>query len=44
MADVITLLEHDHREVEELFEKIKKTNGAARASSSRGSPPTCGST
>ncbi len=31
MADVITMLEQDHREVEELFEKIKNTNGAARA-------------
>ena len=31
MADVVTMLEQDHREVEELFEKIKKTNGAVRA-------------
>ena len=28
MADVVTMLEQDHREVEELFEKIKNTNGA----------------
>ena len=31
MADVMTMLEQDHREVEELFEKIKNTNGAVRA-------------
>jgi iron-sulfur cluster repair protein YtfE (RIC family) len=31
MADVVTMLEQDHREVEELFEKIKNTNGAVRA-------------
>ncbi len=31
MSDVVTMLEQDHREVEELFEKIKRTNGAARA-------------
>ena len=31
MKDVIAMLEQDHREVEALFEKIKNTNGAARA-------------
>lgn len=31
MADVTKMLEQDHREAEELFAKIKETNGAARA-------------
>ena len=31
MADVTKLLEQDHREAEDLFAKIKETNGAARA-------------
>ena len=31
MADVTEMLEQDHREAEELFQKIKDTNGAARA-------------
>jgi iron-sulfur cluster repair protein YtfE (RIC family) len=31
MADVTELLEQDHREAEDLFEKIRDTNGAARA-------------
>ena len=31
MADVTKMLEHDHREAEDLFAKIKETNGAARA-------------
>ena len=31
MADVIKMLEQDHREAEALFAKIKETNGAARA-------------
>ena len=30
MADVIKMLEQDHREAEALFAKIKETNGAAR--------------
>lgn len=31
MADVTEMLEQDHREAEDLFAKIKETNGAARA-------------
>ena len=31
MADVTKMLEQDHREAEDLFAKIKETNGAARA-------------
>ncbi len=31
MADVTEMLEADHREAEDLFAKIKETNGAARA-------------
>ncbi len=31
MADVTEMLEQDHREAEELFQKIKDTNGAAHA-------------
>lgn len=30
MPDVIKLLEHDHREVEDLFAKAKSTSGAAK--------------
>ena len=31
MPDVLTLLEHDHRDVEHLFAEIKSTSGTARA-------------